>query len=223
MSRRLPRTATALDRSRRLVRRIEERIRQTVPAGPDGSGPCGAGHDEVSDTSDGAARAPALTYSPRSGGRVAWSGRDIVIGVAGVTDTIARPDRERRRGRRKSTFRPDIQGLRAVAVLLVVANHAGVPGIPGGFVGVDVFFVISGFLITGLLVREGRRGQGISLTDFYARRARRILPAASLVLLATVAGSVLFLGSVRASEVGQDAVWSAFFAINWKFSAQGTS
>ena len=70
-------------------------------------------------------------------------------------------------------FRPDIEGLRAVAILLVVLFHAGVPHLQGGYVGVDVFFVISGFVITGLLLRErdgtGRNGVGV----FYARRARR--------------------------------------------------
>src|SRR3972149_10144231 len=74
-------------------------------------------------------------------------------------------------------FRPDIEGLRGIAVLLVVLFHAGLP-IPGGFIGVDVFFVISGFLITGLLVREHERTGRVSLSNFYARRIRRLLPAA---------------------------------------------
>src|SRR6202050_2951298 len=80
-------------------------------------------------------------------------------------------------------FRPDVEGLRAVAVLLVVLFHAGVPHLTGGYVGVDVFFVISGFVITGLLLRE-RQGSGrTSILDFYARRCRRILPAATVVML----------------------------------------
>ncbi len=123
---------------------------------------------------------------------------------------------------RKPDFRPDIQGLRAVAVLVVVANHAGIEQLAGGFVGVDVFFVISGFLITGLLVGEAQGGRGISLSNFYARRARRILPAATLVLAATVGAAVLFLGNVRASEVGREAFWSALFSVNWKFANDGT-
>src|SRR5699024_3501180 len=86
-------------------------------------------------------------------------------------------------GKADSRFRPDIQGLRAVAVGLVLLYHAGITWIPGGFVGVDVFFVISGFLITGMLVRQSlKRGQ-IDLADFYARRIRRILPAATVVLI----------------------------------------
>src|SRR4051812_6519217 len=76
-----------------------------------------------------------------------------------------------------SGFRPDIEGLRAVAVLSVVLFHAGVPFLPGGFVGVDVFFVISGFLITGMLWREVRSTGGLRLGRFFGARARRLLPA----------------------------------------------
>ena len=80
-------------------------------------------------------------------------------------------------------FRQDIQGLRALAVLLVVLDHAEIGPFHGGFIGVDVFFVISGFLITGLLVSEAERSGRVSLLGFYARRARRILPAATLVIV----------------------------------------
>ena len=86
--------------------------------------------------------------------------------------------RARRRPDERGYFRPDIEGLRAVAVIGVLLYHAGVPGFPGGFVGVDVFYVISGFLITGLLLREIGSNGRISLTRFYARRMRRLLPAA---------------------------------------------
>lgn len=79
-------------------------------------------------------------------------------------------------------YRPEIDGLRAIAVLSVILFHAGVPGLSGGFVGVDVFFVISGYLITGILLRELSAGT-FSLVTFYERRARRILPALFLVLL----------------------------------------
>jgi peptidoglycan/LPS O-acetylase OafA/YrhL len=85
-----------------------------------------------------------------------------------------------------SSYRPDIEGLRGVAILLVVLYHAHVPGFPGGYVGVDVFFVLSGYLITGLLVAECEKTRRIDLAGFYARRARRLLPAAVLVLLAIV-------------------------------------
>jgi len=85
------------------------------------------------------------------------------------------------RGRSSLGRRPDIDGLRAVAVVPVLLFHAGLPACPGGFVGVDVFFVISGFLITSHLLRELDRTARISLTGFWARRARRLLPAAFLV------------------------------------------
>jgi peptidoglycan/LPS O-acetylase OafA/YrhL len=119
-------------------------------------------------------------------------------------------------------FRPDIQGLRALAVGTVILAHAGFGTFAGGFVGVDVFFVVSGFLITGLLWRAAERDGRISLVDFYARRARRILPAATLVLVATVVASVLFLPLVRAYEITVDAVWAALFGANLRFTAVGT-
>ena len=119
-------------------------------------------------------------------------------------------------------FRPDIQGLRALAVLLVIFAHAGFGTLSGGFVGVDVFFVISGFLITSLLVREATRSGGVSLVGFYARRARRILPAAAVVAAATVVAAIVFLPLVRAVEVIKDSVWAAAFAANVRFASVGT-
>jgi peptidoglycan/LPS O-acetylase OafA/YrhL len=119
-------------------------------------------------------------------------------------------------------MRTDVQGLRAVAVLLVVVTHLGVDRVPGGYVGVDVFFVISGFLITGLLLRARERpdapGLGAALVDFYSRRARRILPAATVVLVATCAASAVLLPVVRVSEILTDAWWSALFAANVRFA-----
>lgn len=105
-------------------------------------------------------------------------------------------------GSQRSHFRTDVQGLRAVAVMLVVLYHGGLPLLPGGYAGVDVFFVISGFLITGLLIRELDSTGTVSLVDFYARRARRILPAALLVLIITVAASALWLSQTRWQSVG---------------------
>ncbi|GAA4113367.1 SGNH hydrolase domain-containing protein [Nocardioides fonticola] len=119
-------------------------------------------------------------------------------------------------------LRADVQGLRAVAVGLVIADHAGLPGWRGGYLGVDVFFVISGFLITGLLLREAAGTGRVRLLDFYARRARRIIPAASVVLAATVVASALFLPVVRASEIFRDAVWAGFFAANIRFASVQT-
>lgn len=121
----------------------------------------------------------------------------------------------------RSRFRGDLEGLRAVAVLLVVADHLfHFPA--GGFVGVDVFFVLSGFLITGLLLREIEKSGRISFADFYRRRARRILPAASLVLVVTVAASYLIFRIGRAAGIFTDALWAAVFAGNWQQVLNGT-
>jgi peptidoglycan/LPS O-acetylase OafA/YrhL len=110
-----------------------------------------------------------------------------------------------------------------VAVLLVVLYHAGVPGIKGGFVGVDVFFVLSGFLITDLLTREKLETGSASLIGFYARRMRRILPIATTVLLATVLASDLLLGFIRTGVIATDAAWASGFAANFHFAALGTN
>jgi peptidoglycan/LPS O-acetylase OafA/YrhL len=119
--------------------------------------------------------------------------------------------------------RNDIQGLRAVAVVLVVLDHGGVPFFKGGYVGVDVFFVLSGFLITGLLLAgAGKRGY-VSLIDFYVRRARRILPAAALTLAATDIAAYHFLNVVRARQVMWDSIWASFFAANIHFAHQATN
>jgi peptidoglycan/LPS O-acetylase OafA/YrhL len=119
-------------------------------------------------------------------------------------------------------FRPDLEGLRGVAILLVLVFHAGLPGTSGGFVGVDVFFVLSGFLITGLLLRERERTGRIDLAGFYARRARRILPAAAVVLLATLALSVVILAPLDLPRVAADAAAAALSIGNIRFALVGT-
>ena len=120
-------------------------------------------------------------------------------------------------------FRPDVEGLRALAVGLVVLYHGGLPRLTGGFVGVDVFFVISGFVITGLLLRQ-RAGTGkTSIIDFYARRVRRILPAATLVILVTVLATYLLLGYVEGNNVADDGRWTAVFLANFHFLEVGTN
>lgn len=119
-------------------------------------------------------------------------------------------------------FRPDLEGLRAVAVVLVLLYHAAVPGFAGGYVGVDVFFVLSGFLITGLLLRELRRTGSISLPVFYARRARRLLPASAIVLLVTVIASVVLLPPLRIPEVTADSASAALYVSNMRFAFQAT-
>ena len=118
--------------------------------------------------------------------------------------------------------RHDIQGLRAVAVLLVVLNHAGVPFLSGGYVGVDVFFVLSGFLITGLLLADAAKEGRVSLSNFYVRRARRILPAAALTLVATDVAAHHLLNFVRAREAVTDSIWASLFTANIHFARQGS-
>jgi peptidoglycan/LPS O-acetylase OafA/YrhL len=124
--------------------------------------------------------------------------------------------------RSETGFRPDIEGLRAVAVLGVVGYHAGLRGLTGGYVGVDVFFVISGFLITGMLLGDIERRGTFSLKQFYARRARRILPAAGVVLAATSLASACLLSPLRREDVAHDVIASALNVSNWRFIALQT-
>jgi peptidoglycan/LPS O-acetylase OafA/YrhL len=120
-------------------------------------------------------------------------------------------------------FRPDVEGLRAVAVLLVLFYHAGLPPFTGGYVGVDVFFVISGFVITGLLLRERAATATTSLIAFYGRRCRRILPAATLVIIVTLVASYHWLGFIRAGQITSDARTAALFIANFHFISTGTN
>jgi peptidoglycan/LPS O-acetylase OafA/YrhL len=115
-------------------------------------------------------------------------------------------------------FRPDIEGLRGLAVLVVVLFHAGLGGAVGGFIGVDVFFVISGFLITGLLVRERQRSGTVSLGAFYARRMRRLLPAATVALVVTLVAAVNLVPPLDAPGVASDATAAALSIANIRFA-----
>ncbi len=133
-------------------------------------------------------------------------------------DTVSRP----RKRLERNGFRPDIEGLRAVAVLAVVLYHAGIPGVTGGYIGVDVFFVISGFLITGLLWREVSTTNTIALGRFYGARARRLLPAAATVGIITAIGAAALLPPLRARSVFVDGIASAFYVGNYRFAVQGT-
>lgn len=118
-------------------------------------------------------------------------------------------------------FRPDVQGLRALAVGAVVLDHlCGWPH--SGFIGVDIFFVISGFLITGLLLREHDRDGRISFRGFYVRRVKRIIPAALLTLWATLVAAYVLVPHSRFREIFVDAAWSGAFAGNWRFVQQAT-
>jgi peptidoglycan/LPS O-acetylase OafA/YrhL len=126
-------------------------------------------------------------------------------------------------------FRSDVEGLRAVAVLLVVLDHLKAPGFQGGFFGVDVFFVISGYLITSLLAAEyAKRAEAhdglgsISIAGFYVRRARRILPAALTVIVAVVVAGGVLLNELRVAQIRHDALWAALFGSNVNFIRQAT-
>ena len=122
----------------------------------------------------------------------------------------------------KTGFRPDIEGLRAVAVLAVVLFHAGLPGVGGGFIGVDVFFVISGFLITGMLWREVSTAGTVRLRRFYGARARRLLPASAAVGVVTMVASVVLLLPLQARDVIGDGIASALYVGNIWFVVQAT-
>jgi peptidoglycan/LPS O-acetylase OafA/YrhL len=158
---------------------------------------------------------PSMSVPTVSGAPPAASGAgqpvaaDLDLGAVG-------PGRQRH-------FRPDIEGLRGLAVAVVVLYHAGIGGFSGGYVGVDVFYVISGFVITGLLLRQvGRYGRP-RFIEFYARRARRILPAAGLVVIVTLVLSYAALGFIRGNEISDDARWVAVFLGNYHFAAEGTN
>jgi peptidoglycan/LPS O-acetylase OafA/YrhL len=142
---------------------------------------------------------------------------------AATAERTARSVADRSGAVAKLEHRDDIQGLRAVAVLLVVLDHAGVGFMKGGFVGVDVFFVLSGFLITGILLSGAAKRGYVSLTDFYSRRARRILPAAALTLTATTIVAYQLLNYVRAKEAVWDSFWASLFVANVRFAHQGTN
>ena len=116
-----------------------------------------------------------------------------------------------------------MEGLRAVAVLGVVLYHAHVGILSGGFGGVDVFFVVSGYLITGLLWAELRRGGRISLPGFYARRARRLLPMSILVVVSTAVASRILLPPLSVPGASKDGLASALYVGNYRFAFQQTN
>lgn len=120
----------------------------------------------------------------------------------------------------RSRFRTDIQALRALAVGLVVLNHLWPLRLPGGYVGVDVFFVISGYLISSHLLKELEATGRVRLAPFYSRRARRLFPAAFLVLAASMAAAMAFLPYPRWVATAQEVLASVFYAENWLLAAR---
>jgi peptidoglycan/LPS O-acetylase OafA/YrhL len=117
-------------------------------------------------------------------------------------------------------FRADVEGLRALAIAIVLLAHAGLPMAAGGYVGVDVFFVISGFLITRLLVGERDRTGSVSLTRFYARRVRRLMPQALTAIVVVAVVARLVLSPLEADAVLGDVTAAGAYAMNWHLSAQ---
>jgi peptidoglycan/LPS O-acetylase OafA/YrhL len=122
-----------------------------------------------------------------------------------------------------AAFRPEIEGLRAIAIFLVVGYHAAIPGFAGGYIGVDVFFVLSGYLITGLLVREIEQTGHLDLLGFYARRARRLLPALALTVVATMMVSALIFSPAEQQGFAKTAMSTAAYTSNLYFALARTN
>jgi peptidoglycan/LPS O-acetylase OafA/YrhL len=164
-----------------------------------------------------------VTTYAGSGGRLParTGGLDpaLVHGETGPTPLreLAEMDPARRPG-----YRPDIEGLRAVAILLVVAYHCDLTWARGGFVGVDVFFVISGYLITTQLTREAVTTGALSIGRFYARRVMRLLPAASLSLAATLLAAWWWLPATRIEPLARDVLAADVYGLNYRLAITGS-
>ena len=133
----------------------------------------------------------------------------LVAGVSSTQDDADQRDR----------FRTDIQALRAVAVSLVVLYHIWPWLLPGGFVGVDVFFVISGFLITGHLISAARRDGRIRLAHFWARRAKRLLPASLLVLAVSAVATIALVPETLWRQFLREVTFATVYVLNWSLAA----
>jgi peptidoglycan/LPS O-acetylase OafA/YrhL len=112
-------------------------------------------------------------------------------------------------------YQPTLDGLRALSVGVVLLYHAGFSWIHGGFFGVEVFFVVSGFLITSLLIEEAERDGRVALGAFWLRRARRLLPALCAVLLMVAIWAALAGSAEQVSQLRRDIPWSVFYLGNW--------
>lgn len=128
--------------------------------------------------------------------------------------TLTKPDHGR-------TLRLDIEGMRTIAVGSVLVGHAGVSWFAGGFVGVDVFFVLSGFLITGLLAREVSSTGRVRIGNFWARRMKRLLPASATVLLFSAVVTYVYLPITQRQDFGGDIKSAALYVVNWRLASRG--
>lgn len=117
----------------------------------------------------------------------------------------------------KTVYRPALDGLRAIALTAVLLYHAGVPWVRGGFLGVDLFFVLSGYLITGLLLNEWRQWRSIDLVAFYTRRARRLLPALVTVVAAVATWTFLFAAPDKVAAIRADGLSALAYVANLRF------
>jgi len=124
---------------------------------------------------------------------------------------------------RQWAYQPPLDGLRALAVAAVFAYHLDLGWATGGFLGVDTFFVLSGFLITSLLLNEYARDKAVSFTSFWARRARRLLPALFVVLIAVAAYAAFLADSSTLDDLRSDMFATLFYGANWRFISSGQS
>ena len=114
-------------------------------------------------------------------------------------------------------YRPALDGVRALSILLVLFFHAGVAGFTGGFFGVDIFFVLSGFLITSLLLEERVTSGSVSLLQFWRRRLKRLMPAIAVLVVGVNVVSLFMTPAGLYGHLGADTVSSLFFFANWHF------
>jgi len=145
---------------------------------------------------------------------------EVVGSASGVLKDPTEPfgvERDSRRDRERRDFRPDIEGLRAIAILLIVAYHAGVPGFSGGFIGVDVFFVISGYLITRHLLRDSEETGSVAFGAFWARRIRRLVPGLALTVVVTLIAGLALITPFDMLETAKEGAASALYVSNILF------